>query len=164
MQIRNLLNQIKPLAVLAGVFSPVAYVLYQHKSEHQPQSKIIETDILQLLRATYGTTPENQTTSKHYGARGYYGVEKVKKIGTKINSSRYKGMSAEDAQNATIHTIAILNNVLYSVAPDVTLSSEFKSHSDAYSQGNWLTMDLYEVSTIFLGVCSDEGRVSDDLQ
>jgi len=55
--------------------------------------------------------------------------------------------------------IAVLSNGLWKIAPDVTDPSEFKSFYGYYSQGYYLSMELYLLPESQVAECPDEGRV-----
>lgn len=56
--------------------------------------------------------------------------------------------------------IAILQNGVWKIAPDVTHPAEYAELYKSYSQGNFLGGELYLLDENLLAQCPDEGRVN----
>lgn len=83
----------------------------------------------------------------------YHGVNAVKANGNKLQIPRGTKPDCPDG----CYLVAIVNNGVWAIAPDVTDPQEFKQFYDSYSQGNWLSFDVYSVKNEIQ--CPDEGRV-----
>lgn len=85
----------------------------------------------------------------------YLGVNAVKNHGV------YMGYAQEQKPITPPNNrlVAVLNNGVWQVAPDVTRDSEYKHFFDSYAQGNWLAMQLYRLEESKVALCPDEGRV-----
>jgi hypothetical protein len=86
----------------------------------------------------------------------YYGVEQITKLGTKIAS--YSSTPPEPQGNQAL--VAVMDNGVFRVAVDVSRPSEYAHFKDAYSQGMWLSMDVYTISKDKLAECPDTRRAS----
>lgn len=86
----------------------------------------------------------------------YYVVKCIKDKGVPLN--KLSVLHGYEKLKKNDHIVAIMNNGLYAIAPDVTKKSDFKAFDDAYRQGYYLSMDLYKVSEEALGQCQGQGR------
>ncbi len=84
----------------------------------------------------------------------YLGVRAVERLGKPVysHSSRPEIPSGQ-------RLIAVMDNGLYKIAPDVTRPSEYKEFYDCYAQGQWIEMHLYLLEEDKVAQCPDEGRV-----
>jgi len=85
----------------------------------------------------------------------YYGVKAVVQKGQRIDSAteRQPPVYSDDV------LVAIINNGLWAVAPDVTDAREYSHFYGSYAQGYWLNFDLYNLPKKEIPNCPDEGRV-----
>lgn len=84
----------------------------------------------------------------------YFGVTCVESKGTLII-----GTERQPFILAGHRLIAILDNGLWRIAPDVTEKREYDEFYHDYGTGNWLSMKLYLIPEGILKSCPDEGRV-----
>lgn len=85
----------------------------------------------------------------------YLGVNAVKKKG----ESQGLAFGTQPFVPMGKRLVAIVNNGVYQVAPDVTESREYDHFYESYAQGHWLRMDLYLLPEDLVKECPDEGQV-----
>ena len=92
----------------------------------------------------------------------YYDPREVVQRGIRITSyGRDKRPSVREGEVL----VGILNNGLWTAAPDVTSESEYQHFYSSYSQGCWLKMDVYALPKTEIPNCQGKGRVnSPDLE
>ncbi len=87
----------------------------------------------------------------------YLGVRAVEHLGRPTNLSYNSNNQPLIPSGKRL--IAVMNNGLYKIAPDVTRPSEYKEFYDCYAKGIWIAMHLYLLEENEVTKCPDEGRV-----
>lgn len=81
----------------------------------------------------------------------YYDVGKTKEIGRSVR--RPTGGKQPRIPNGH-RLLAIMDNMMFKVCPDVTSPDEYAEFYGPYSQGLWVTMDLFLVPEHRLEECA----------
>ena len=84
----------------------------------------------------------------------YLGVTAVQRNGQPVQL--YTGSTQPTVPQGK-RLIAIMDNGVWKIAPDVTRPSEYAEFHRNYSQGNWLAMKLYLLDESKVAECPDEG-------
>lgn len=101
-----------------------------------------------------GSTPDFPSQNRKVIGMGiYYGVDKVKELGTRVKKTQVHPEIPKD------HVLVVVPTTgLWEIAGDVTRPSEFEAFMSAYNNGTYLDFELYQVSQENIQQCPDQGR------